>query len=321
MTVTLNDLYDNPDHYLHSFDGEYAVFVPMDRDAYARSIFLDRRIQLARPGAIRAPIEPLLRGRPPMHGGRWIFHVAHCGSTLLANALEQLGDFTVLREPAALRQVAVSRAGALLPLVLSAMAKRYPGAGPTLVKANVPVNFILEDIAALKPADQAILLYHDLPAYVAAVLRSDGHRGWLRAVTSELAWALGDLTGATDAERAGALWAGQIASFARFADGRADVRALDADAFYADPAATLRAAAALFGMTPGEGTIEEIVAGPLFTTYSKKPGEPFDNARRLARRHESEAALRPEIDAAMEWILRERFAAADDRAVLVASAL
>ena len=110
MTVTLNDLYEDPDHYLHSFDGEYAVFVPMDRDAYARSIFLDRRIQPADSGAIRAPIEPLLRGWPPVRTARWIFHVAHCGSTLLANAMERLGDHIVLREPAALRQVAVSRA-------------------------------------------------------------------------------------------------------------------------------------------------------------------------------------------------------------------
>jgi hypothetical protein len=111
-----------------------------------------------------------------------------------------------------------------------------------------------------------------------------------------------------------------MAGFARF-EGRTDVRGLDADAFYADPAATLRAAAALFGMTPGEGIIEDVVAGSLFTTYSKKPGEPFNNARRLARRRESEAALRPEIDAAMEWVVRERPAAAGDLAVLVAAAL
>ena len=48
MALTLDDLYASPDHYLHSFEGDSAVFVPMDREAYRRSIFLDGRIQPGR---------------------------------------------------------------------------------------------------------------------------------------------------------------------------------------------------------------------------------------------------------------------------------
>jgi len=47
MPLTLDDLYSSPDHYLHSFDAERAIFVPMDRSAYHRSIFLDARISAA----------------------------------------------------------------------------------------------------------------------------------------------------------------------------------------------------------------------------------------------------------------------------------
>ena len=48
MSLTLADLFASPDHYLHSIDGDAAVFVPMDRAAYGRSIFLDGRIDFTR---------------------------------------------------------------------------------------------------------------------------------------------------------------------------------------------------------------------------------------------------------------------------------
>jgi len=47
MSLTIDDLFASPDHYLHSFEGDAAVFVPMDRAAYHRSIFLDGRISPA----------------------------------------------------------------------------------------------------------------------------------------------------------------------------------------------------------------------------------------------------------------------------------
>src|SRR4051812_36850309 len=59
MALTLGALYASPDHYLHSFDGDQAVFVPMDRAAYHRSIFLDGRIAPAADGELRVPLAAL----------------------------------------------------------------------------------------------------------------------------------------------------------------------------------------------------------------------------------------------------------------------
>src|SRR3569833_1690521 len=56
MALTLDDLYNSPDHYLHSFEGDAAVFVPMDRAAYHRSIFLDDRISPADEGSMAVPL-------------------------------------------------------------------------------------------------------------------------------------------------------------------------------------------------------------------------------------------------------------------------
>jgi len=66
MSLTIDDLFASPDHYLHSFEGDAALFVPMDRAAYHRSIFLDGRISPAADGAMRLPFGTLAGkgGRP-----------------------------------------------------------------------------------------------------------------------------------------------------------------------------------------------------------------------------------------------------------------
>src|SRR5690349_21073853 len=151
MSLTLDDLFASPDHYLHSFDGDAAVFVPMDRAAYHRSIFLDHRILPSANGSMRVPVAALTGTARPIARTGWIFHVAHCGSTLLARALDDPSLNLVLREPLALRQQAFTNDPARLALTAAMLSKRYRGDLPTLVKANVPVNFLLDDLVALDP--------------------------------------------------------------------------------------------------------------------------------------------------------------------------
>lgn len=300
MTPTSAELATSPDHYLHAFEGDAAVFVAMDRAAYARSIFLDARISPAADGALRVPLASL---EPPPPGElQWIFHVAHCGSTLLARALDALPGGLVLREPLALRQAALTGDAARLALVLGQLGKRYPGAGPTLVKANVPVNFALPAIAAADPQAAAIMLHCGLDDYLLAILRSDNHRGWVRGVTTLLAHHLGDLAGASDAQRAAALWCAQMRRFAAALAVMPRARSLDAELFFARPANTLAAAARHLGRDADPGAVERLVGGPLFATYSKNPGVAFDNAARLARKAALAAPLAGEIAQAGRWL-------------------
>src|SRR3954469_24815034 len=136
MALTLDDLFASPDHYLHSFEDDAAVFMPMDRPAYQRSIFLDRRISPAANQVLRLPVQALSQGvRRPLPTG-WIFHVAHCGSTLLARALDHADSSLGLREPLALRQLALAPDSERLQIVLAMLSKRYRADRPTIVKAN-----------------------------------------------------------------------------------------------------------------------------------------------------------------------------------------
>jgi hypothetical protein len=303
MALTIDDLYASPDHYLHSFEGDAAVFVPMDRTAYHRSIFLDGRISAAGTGAMRLPVATLMQGgvRPPARTG-WIFHVAHCGSTLLARALDRPGGNLVLREPLPLRQTAVAPSADRLGLVAAMLGKRYRADAPTIVKANVPVNFLLPDLIALDEGAAAIFLHVGLRDYLLAILRSDNHRDWLRRVTTQLARHLDTADGASDAARAASLWLAQMRAFAAAIARMPQARSLDAEEFFAEPGRIVAAAAGHLGVAMTADEVEETVSGPLFATYSKNPSVAFDNAARIARRSELERSLSGEIDEAEAWV-------------------
>lgn len=304
MTLTLADLFASPDHYLHSFADGAAVFVRMDRDAYRRSVFLDDRIEPAAPGAMRVPLAMLTGKAAAPRRTSWIFHVAHCGSTLLANALDALGPGLVLREPLALRQLAVTPNAddGLVDIELAMLGKSYDPAAPTLVKANVPVNFMLDRIATQDPSASAILLYLGLDDYLCAILRSDNHRQWLRTVSGQLAHHLGSPDGHSDAQLAAALWQAQLSRFEAARAALPQARSLDAEAFYADPAALLAAAARLLGFDDNAAAVARVLEGPVFATYSKRPGAAFSNAERLARQDAARIVLADEIAAARHWL-------------------
>ena len=304
MATTLDQFIASPDQYFYAFDGDQAVFVPMDRAAYRRSIFLDQRISLAAEGTTKVPIAALVAQGLSAAPTGWIFHLAHCGSTLLARALEALDQNLVLREPAALRQLGLAADPARLRPALALLSRRYSAQAPTLIKANVPVNFILDDIALTDPAARAVLLYCTLPDYLLAILRSAQHRAWLRGVTGQLTGHLGDLSHLADGELGAALWLVQMQRFAAAIARMPQARSLDAEHFFAAPAETLAAAAQLLEIPADKAAISEIVSGALFSTYSKNPALAFDNAARLARRRVLQVELGPELARAQLWIAR-----------------
>ena len=321
MALTLDDLFASPDHYLHSFEGDAALFVPMDRAAYHRSIFLDGRISPAADRSMRLPVKALVEpARKPSSIG-WIFHVAHCGSTLLARALDDPSANLVLREPLALRQLALSPDAERLALTATMLSKRYRADAPTIVKANVPVNFLLPDLVELDPGPRAIFLHCSLRDYLFAILRSEEHRTWMRRVTTQLAARIGDLSHLPDGERVAALWLAQMRAFATAIGRLPNARSLDSEEFFTAPACFLGLAARHLEVPMTDGDIEARVAGPLFATYSKNPAVAFDNDARLARRAELERSLTPELEQAQSWIEQRAHEAGPARETIAAASL
>lgn len=335
MSIDLQQITDDPRLYLYNFHNEFAQLLTMPREAFARSIFLDERIDHGKRQLYRAPAEALLENyrAPPVESRRigWIFHVAQCGSTLLARALDHPGRSLVLREPQALRQLGViagadsnrpevirnARFHRMLEVTVSLLGKRFEAGTPVIAKANVPVNFILEEVLSFDPVAPAIVQYFTLADYLPAVMRTEGHQGWVNSIFDELRMAghpavFADVPEST-AAMAAALWFAQVTAFAGAQARFNQVVSLDATQFFAEPAAAIAAAAALFGLELQPGEAEALAAGDLFQTYGKNPALDYDAEVRVAREMEARKRLADEIEEAREWVMRaqQRFSLAD----------
>lgn len=326
--ITLSDLLTNPDYYLYGTENDVAIFLAMNRQSYERSIFFDGRIDPASEHAIPVALKPLLAAlpatpaSPPQIG--WIFHMAHTGSTLLARALDLPGRNLVIREPVLLRSLGIGAGPShqsgkgtadwseLLHLALHMLDRRYAPDQPVIVKANVPVNRIIPDLLIRSHYQKAILLHFGLADYLAAILRGPNHRKWVEHVYTELQ--LAKLPGASPAgnvsEMAGALWLFQMEIYARLLAENDALRSLDANTLFDDPLESVAAAADYFGCPMDAREVEAIVAGPLFSTYSKNPGAAFDNVARKERLALARTEIVEELVAARHWV--EKQAAAKD---------
>jgi len=315
-------IFDDPSWMLLRFDGEFAEFVFMTREACRESIFFDHRVRPARDQTLRVPIDPIFEhldrvgfAPPRIH---FVHHFAQSGSTLLARALDHPGNL-VIREPLHLRQVGVWAGAAtagllpaqmrpLLQFSLAMLGKRFEPGSPLIVKGNVPISQLADAIADLDPGQPAILLYYGLEDYCLAVLRTPNHQQWLANVVEEIGLggdeAVGQLAGLSLAEKAAALWLSMIRRFDRLLQAQPATRSLDANFFFDHPEETIVAASRLFDAGIGPGEALEIARGPLFSTYSKDPAVPYDPALRIERREEARKSLATELLEARKWVDR-----------------
>lgn len=320
--MTLSDLLSNPDYYLFGIENDVAIFLAMNRQCYEQSIFFDGRIVPASEQAIPVALKPLLAVLPAAPAGHpqigWIFHMAHTGSTLLARALDLPGRNLVIREPVLLRSLGIEAGPAhqsgkasadwseRLNLALHMLGRQYAPDQPVLVKANVPVNRIIADLLGRSTYRRAVLLHFGLDDYLAAILRGPNHRKWVEHIYAELQ--LAEIREAVPAvnvgEKAAALWLFQLEIYARLLAENDGLRSLDANTLFDNPLESVTAAADYFGCPMDVEEAQAIVAGTLFSTYSKNPGAAFDNRARKERLALASAGIGEDLATARRWIDR-----------------
>jgi hypothetical protein len=319
-------LFHSPDMYLLEFTEQQALFILMTRESYNRSIFTDRqRIVPASPEGRGIDLDKLLQHpdidsvQQPL---RFVFHLAHGGSTLLARALDLPGRSLVIREPAPLRQLAVERLAThpmlfneerwmrRLRLVTGLLGRRYLESEPVLVKANVPVNFMLPELLSLHEDSCGVMLYSGLKQYLASVLKSPDHQRWVVNVIRQLAGGIKQIPALSSVmvdklsppEAAACLWLVQMSKYVQALELHSNLRTLVSDAFFEQPGATLQAASDFMGLGFSAPEIQEIVASGLFTLHAKKPGMVYDNAARKDEYRRQLADNQQLISAGMEWV-------------------
>lgn len=323
----INTILKNPHMYPVAFDGDSCCFVRMDREQFQNSIFTDPpRIKSVNNESFvvqtSALLDRFLRNKKKSIDCHFIFHTANCGSTLLSRALDYPGVTIGYREPFTLRQLGVEHnrfqntGGDLerlwsdkLSLILHLLSRRFSSHEKPLVKANIPVNFILEEIFSRSKQSKGIFLYATLEDFLISSLKIEQRRNWVATVISQLKDAIfsmpvlsGMSIGSLSIEKLSALlWVVQIIKYQDAINQSLQIKSINSDLFFKQPLEILDAVSGYFGLGITSEMNETTISSGLFSAYSKNPNFHFDEAMRESIRSRALLKFNREIQEGLEW--------------------
>ena len=292
----LDDLPLDRGVYPHQYNvaGDQLLLVRLASDAQEKASFLDERVLSPNTQGAwfswdqLAPAEAKLAERRP----QYIFHMGHCGSTLVSRLISEVAGAIAVREPLPLRALAFDAtegAGALLGE--SGFSKRFSffercwarGDKPVIVKATS----ICTDLASKTGAGgaRALFLYQPPETHLAALLAGantlNDLRGFAQMRHRRLCrrYDAPPLAGSTVGELAAQVWLCEASAAAAVHDA-AGLSIMNFEAFLSAPAHELARVCDLFGLEPEVAKIEAALGGPILQTYSKAPEHVYSPATR-----------------------------------------
>ncbi|MEJ8567248.1 hypothetical protein [Elongatibacter sediminis] len=297
-------------------DAEKAALIRLDEPDYRQAGFLDQRILPAAPERRMTSLaeldEALSEGPATAADPAFIFHIGHCGSTLLSRAFDASAHTLPLREPLTLRRLPLldaARRESLLKLVLRAHGRAFHPRQIPVIKATSICNGLIEPVLNHRPASRALLMYVDLDTYLAGML---GKHQPARDLRGHIEARLADWQslpgapvldpGSLDEARLAALaWLTgmrHLATAGAATGGR--VRLLHFETFLESPEQHLKSLAAWFGLDDDLPDLLE--AWPAVSTgYSKKPDEPYSAFNRRRTLHRGRLERASDIQAGLRW--------------------
>ena len=302
-------------------------FVRMDEAAYRAASFLDDRMLMPDLDLRICSLDEAISAAAllPRDDARWIFHIGHVGSTLIARLLGELDGVLSIREPRSLRDLSAVKpegradlASALTRLMSRTLAPQQAA----LIKATSFVSEMAPLLVA--PGATALFLFATPANYIASILAGENsikELQALHAIRGERLRSRGiRLEGfdRSDAHRAALAWACEMTSLESAAVAMTDRRILwaDFDRMLDDMVGWIGRCATEFGFVATHARFEEIVAGPLMRRYSKALEYDYSPSLRAELLADATRLHKPEINAA----IAELFDAAET-APLLARAL
>ena len=256
-----------------------ARLVEMTPEAYRAASFLDDRMLHGPVSAITLPFADVAGAMADdaRRDARWIFHIGHVGSTLVARLLGELAGVLSIREPRILRDLADlpgEERRAIVPAIQKLLSRTFASDDTALVKAT---SFVSEIAAELvPPGERALFLTADPRAYIATILAGENNLKELHALANSRAQRMssrvkGLVPPNNIAQLAAAAWACEMTSLETAADEMTDRHVIWAnfDQLLDNMEAGLGRIAAFFGFPASPERRREIVAGPLMGRYSK----------------------------------------------------
>lgn len=313
MTTGATFRLDDPEVFAHQYDpvGDRVLLVRLTQSALRGASFLDQRVLTAGlPQKVVSYAEFAAEARalgpalPAM-----IFHLGHCGSTLVSRLIGEAADATVYREPLILRVLAMELAETASGEALlspPALAERFhlflktcaKGRKATVVKATSICNGLarIDHAVAANSAREgrSIFVFIRSAVYLAALLgganaRTDLYgfaklrRRRLADLTRAGGWSPPPLSDLSTGEVAALSWLAEALEVDGAIRAGVDLACIDFDAFLSEPAPALELLCARTARPAQSDAIARALAGPLMKRYSK------------AMEHEFSPGLRREI--------------------------
>lgn len=283
--------------------------VRMDGEAYRNASFLDDRMFAEKREATVVSwddVELAVAGHA-RRDARWIFHIGHVGSTLIARLLGEIDTVLAIREPRILRDVAMlppEARGEFTPVLQKLLSRTFGADQLSLVKAT---SFVSEIAPELVPTGERALFMHATPRnYVASILAGENSVREMAALAPLRARRMASRATLpaprNAAEAAAAAWACEATALEAAAEAMDDrqVAWADFDRMLADMAGELAHVAAFFGFPTEQ--VPEIAAGPLMRRYSKALEYEYSPSLRRELIAEAQAANRADIDSAIAML-------------------
>lgn len=307
-----------------SRDGAQVRMLRLNAEVYLQESFLDERVVPLNLGDEWIAADDLEAAFPASSPrADFIFHMGYVGSTLLSRLLGHCDDVFSVREPLALRTLALLArrhdsgcAGLppeLLPrvdLLLKLWSRTYQPPERALLKATSFVSEIAPLLLERAPSAHALLMFVSPQVYIAGVLAGSAHRQELERVTQARLtrltprfgepWVCGDLS---DGERAAVGWVTEILALAETAEAHpARTLWVDFEHFLGDPPALLTRILGHLGRRADPSTVARLAAQEEFGRYAKAPEYRFSPNDRRSLLDQSMEENAAEIDRGLEWL-------------------
>ena len=324
--VWTDRLEERPEIFPHQLDliRDNLLLMELSAAEIRAASFLDQRVlKQTSKGSwipwqlVAASISKMPQGKPVS----FIFHVGHCGSTLLSRLLEFAEDTQCLREPLPLRTLAQDLADAgdgrsFLTRqaqqerlqVLSKMWGR--GAGHTVIKATSICTDLLVPLNSLEPSTKSIFIYNRAETHIATLLAGQNAlldlKGFAQLRLQRLQQKTGldvQLNQLSTGQLAALSWLSETTSATRSLENDSQqIALLDFESFLGSPADTLRSMLDHLKIPAIEETVEKAVRSPVLQTYSKAPEHQYNAQTRAAIIADARSRFRQDIKGALDWL-------------------
>lgn len=311
------DVGRNPEIFPYHVDlaSDRLVLAIIPVEAQAEATFLDERVLTPQTkmewvdwAEFERAVAPV-RHRAPSY----ILHLGHSGSTLLAKLVERASGVRTLREPLALRTLALDAAHGLDGCAmlsrrarinrLQALEKAWCCQAPTVIKATSMVNDMIDDISA----DSAVAFLHLTPeTYIAALLatpqRQIDLRNFGQMRLRRWNYRSGrpqNMTELSPGELAALCWLVETSSIAA---SQRRIFDINFDDFLAAPAERLRKVCQQFGLSADRENCERITNSEFMNRHAKATRMEYNADIRAQMLGESRRTQAAEISRGMRWL-------------------